>query len=345
MFLTPNMGLTAWDLGIDPYDHSQLANNFAAIDQHTHVPGQGKQIPTNGIENLAIITSKIAADAVTPDKIPNASLTQQELAKPSVGNPELFDLSVGNSKIANLAISSAKVDSTVSFVGELRMWHRVSASVSPPIGWEVCDGRAWNTIPNAMGPGGTNWTTGNIPNYQGRYLIGAAATGTGVGPTQVPDIGQIIGGNTKDVSHAHVVNAHAHTVNAHTHVVDAHQHGGGTDFQGSHAHTFAGGFIMHSRYNAFIQGIQIRDVNTFLRSNTLQSVYVAGFNHGNLDDAFGMDPNGNHSHNIVTDFRAPGTSASAPGTDTQAPGTSTAGSAALDIRPNSVGVLILMRVI
>jgi hypothetical protein len=345
MFLTPNMGLTAWDLGIDPYDHSQLANNFAAIDQHTHVPGQGKRIPTNGVEDLAITTSKIAADAVTPDKIPNASLTQQELAKPSVGNPELFDLSITNEKVANGTISAAKVNSTISFVGMLAHWVRVSAAVSPPVGWEVCDGRPWNTIPNAMGPGGTNWTTGNIPDFRGKYLIGAATIGTGVGPTQMPDIGQAVGSNIKDLSHTHVVNAHSHTVNAHTHIVDAHQHGGNTDAQGSHAHTFAGGFTMHSRYNAFIQGIQVRDVNTFLRSNSLQSVYVAGFNHGNLDDPFGMDAAGSHAHNIATDFRSPGTSASAPGTDAQAPGTSTAGSTALDIRPNSVGVLILMRVV
>jgi microcystin-dependent protein len=347
MGITVNMGLTTWDLPNDFYSHTQLAGNFNALDAHRHVPGEGQRIPTGGIADLAITTAKIGPDAVTPDKIPNASITQQELAKPSVGNPELFDNAVSGTKIADGTISASKVDSTISSIGDVKMWYRVNASISPPVGWEICDGRSWASIGNNLvGPGGTFWNTGNIPDCRGKVVMGAATTGTGVGPTQPPDIGQTGGSNTKNLQHTHTT-THAHTVNAHTHIVDSHQHGGATDAQGSHAHTFAGGHTIYTRENAFFAPITVRDVNTFARSNTLESLYAAGVGYGSptVGGPVGMDAAGVHAHNIATDFRSPGTSPASPGTNSVAAvsdnGTFTT---AEDIRNAYVGFLLIMRV-
>lgn len=66
---TPNMGLKVWNLLNDSYDHVQLAENFAKIDQHQHTEGQGAQIPTGGIENGAISGAKIGNEQVTAEKL------------------------------------------------------------------------------------------------------------------------------------------------------------------------------------------------------------------------------------------------------------------------------------
>jgi hypothetical protein len=231
MFVTPNMGLIAWDQGTDNYDHSQLANNMQAIDQHRHIPGEGRPIPSAGIEDNAITTNKIANDAVTPNKIPDGSISQQELAKPSVGTPELFDNSVTNAKVAPGAIDKTKVDTTISFIGEVRMWYRTSAAISPPVGWEIMDGRPWNTVTNAMGPGGTSLATGNMPNMINRYPLGAAASGaTGTTPATPPDIGVAVGAHQISIAHTHVMDPHTHAVDPHIHSDAAgnHQHDGTT---------------------------------------------------------------------------------------------------------------------
>lgn len=72
---TPNMALKVWNLLTDSYDHVQLAENFAKIDQHRHTEGEGRQIPTGGIENGAVSAAKLAEDSVTPSKL---SLVQKE---------------------------------------------------------------------------------------------------------------------------------------------------------------------------------------------------------------------------------------------------------------------------
>lgn len=59
------MGLRVWNLLTDPYDHDQLADNWAKVDFHDHTPGRGTQIPTEGLFNGAVTTAKIADGGVT----------------------------------------------------------------------------------------------------------------------------------------------------------------------------------------------------------------------------------------------------------------------------------------
>jgi hypothetical protein len=348
MFVTPNMGLIAWDQGTDNYDHSQLANNMQAIDQHRHIPGEGRPIPSAGIEDNAITTNKIANDAVTPNKIPDGSISQQELAKPSVGTPELFDNSVTNAKVAPGAIDKTKVDTTISFIGEVRMWYRTSAAISPPVGWEIMDGRPWNTVTNAMGPGGTSLATGNMPNMINRYPLGAAASGaTGTTPATPPDIGVAVGAHQISIAHTHVMDPHTHAVDPHIHSVPDHAHYFVTNAGGSHAHTFAGGHIMHSRMNAIMQDVHVYDrVANMDRQNILQSLYVVNYNQFNFDVGAPMDAAGNHQHDGTTVGFGGGSTGAAGATSSSVTTTmSSAPGALVDNRPGSLGLLFIMRVI
>lgn len=63
------MGLKVWNLLTDSYDHAQLAENLAKIDQHNHTEGHGVQIPTGGLENGSVSASKIGNEQVSPEKL------------------------------------------------------------------------------------------------------------------------------------------------------------------------------------------------------------------------------------------------------------------------------------
>lgn len=326
MFVTPFMGLTAWDLPNDPYDHNQLANNFDAIDGHDHTTGHGIQIPTGGIANLAVSTAKIADNAVTAPKIPDASITQAKHAKPSVGTPELIDGSVTTAKIVDGAVTAAKLAADTIPIGECILWYRADASVPLPGSfWEHLDGRAWSSVTNKMAPGGVQLNTGSMPDTRNAFPLGAALSGVGSGPTTPPDIGQAGGSHTFNLSHSHAVAAHAHTVPDHVH---------GISGDGLHSHLFSDSF------GGFQQGHQRTTANP-IASGFRQSFYIPNLNPGASigDDVLApMQAVGTHAHGgATTGSGAFTTSFDATTTDAQL-------SASTDHRPKFVGFLILCRV-
>jgi len=67
---TTNLKLTVWNNLSDPYDSSQLAQNFIFIDQHDHT-GNGKGLPINttSISDLAVTNAKIANGTITTAKL------------------------------------------------------------------------------------------------------------------------------------------------------------------------------------------------------------------------------------------------------------------------------------
>lgn len=77
---TPNMSLNVWDQLTDPYDHNQLATNWAKVDQHDHSSGKGAQIPTAGIQDGAVTAAKIAPGALPNFTIADGSITKAKLA-------------------------------------------------------------------------------------------------------------------------------------------------------------------------------------------------------------------------------------------------------------------------
>lgn len=332
MAVTGNMGLTIWDLPDDQFNHSLLANNLQAIDQHTHEAGKGPQIPSGGIANSAVITAKIADLGVTTPKLADLGVTQPKLAKPAVGTPELFDSSVTNAKIAAGAISADKLDPSMIPIGQCILWLRADATVPLPGNfWEHLDGRAWSAVTNKMGPGGAQLNTGTMPDTRNAFPLGAATTGTGAGVATAPAIGQAGGSHTYALNHAHGVTAHAHTVPGHNHAQTDHTHGIAGD--GNHNHN------MFSRQTKTLAlGGSTGD------SSFLQTLYVAGFNAGG--DNASVPGGGAHSHGGGT-FGAGAMLTGTQGafaTTSDASTTDSQLSATQDIRPRYVGFLILCRV-
>lgn len=319
-FVTPNMGLTAWDVGSDPYDHDQLADNWAAIDQHNHALGHGVQIPTAGIEDSAVTTPKINNLAVTTPKLGNQSVTQQKMADNSVGSAQIIDGEVHTQDVADQAITQRKLDPTVLPVGSVIAWYRPNGTISPPLNWEICDGRSWNTIPNEWGI-----TTGNIPDLRNKFILGASLTGIGTDPSSPPDIGAAGGSHTRSLTHTHTINSHSHP---HSHVVDAHSH-----------------FMDHYHHGA---------AHTHSIDGTSQVFDYAG-----VGGAFGVLPgstNTGTSGTTSTGGPLEGGDSPRTSTDQQSPGTTTdnTGSGTLtsnnnsalgsDFRPSYVGLLYIMKV-
>lgn len=353
MITTANMGLKAWDLGADPYDHRVLANNWAAIDQHDHSPGKGVRLTSASLQDGAVTGPKIAADAVTPDKIPNGSLTQQELAPDSVGNPQLQTNAVQTPEIQNGAVTFDKLDPAVLPVGSVINWFRPTPETPLPSGsWEVLDGRAWNAVSNAWG-----LTSGFMPDLRGKFVLGAGTTNIGSGVGQFPDVGQTGGSHTKDLSHLHTVGSHSHSIPSHGHTIGpdgSHAHPIGPD--GAHNHdmmtrtlwTFGqgtGGWGTNHYYSHFYTN---GNETTLWRDPiSRQAVYVSGqtgdsesgssvpgvpaHSHGGA-----TGPAGDHSHGGITGAWGGNTGPASATTDSQLGVT--------DIRPAYVGLIYIMRV-
>lgn len=83
--ITPYMGLKVWNLLNDSFDHVQLAENLAKIDQHDHSEGKGNLISTGGIADGAISTAKLGLDAVTDEKILKAPVRGQVTSEGGIG--------------------------------------------------------------------------------------------------------------------------------------------------------------------------------------------------------------------------------------------------------------------
>ena len=99
--ITPNMSLTVWNSLTDKYDHSQLAANFVALDQHDHSPGRGAQINGSiGIKDYSIPGSKMASDfgiSLPANSVPGTTI---ETASTGTG--------IGSAQLENSAVTYTK---------------------------------------------------------------------------------------------------------------------------------------------------------------------------------------------------------------------------------------------
>lgn len=324
MFITTNMGLTAWDLGSDPYDHAQLANNFAKIDQHDHTLADGVQVPGAGITDGAITSTKIAANAVIPaSHIGAATIPQSRMADDSIGPDQIQDNAVLTAHILAGAVTIDKLDPTILPVGFTAMWYRADSSVLPPANWEIMDGRAWSTITNKLGAGGVQWNTGNIPNMANKFPLGSALAGTGTGPSTPPAIGSVNGQHERDLSHTHIAQPHSHVVDAHAHTITS---------DGAHNHNFVG--------QAGNGDLFTRDVGIPRAEGTRQALYLPGHNSNSSLGSNVSTPMASvaaHSHGGATAANTAGMSAVTETINSWASGN-------LDFRPAHVGLLFIMKV-
>lgn len=331
MFPTTSMGLLAWDIGPDPYDHSQLSNNFKAIDQHTHEVGKGVQVPSGGIADGAVTTVKHADGSVTTQKIADGATTSVKLGDLAVTTTKINDAAVTSAKVADGAITAAKLDTTLIPIGQCILWYRADPTYPIPGGyWEMLDGRAWSSVVNKMNADGSQRNTGVMPDTRNAFPLGAALSGTGSGPASPPDIGSFGGSMTLNLAHVHAVASHVHTVPDHIHNVPNHVHGIG--FDGAHNHG------MHSRQTRTLRQDQTGN------DSFLQTLYVAGFNSGGGDAVVPTD--GVHAHGGATGgsgvFPTAGSGAFSTTGNTST--TDSQLGAATDIRPKFVGFCIFCRV-
>jgi hypothetical protein len=188
---TPNMGLTKWDQGSDPYSHTQLATNFNLIDLHDHTANKGVQIPTDGIEDGAITTVKLAADSVTGDKIADGAVTSDQLDK-----------------------------SYVHPLGSILLWWRPNGLTAVPTGWVIAQGQTLSAAQHDFSGGG-NIT---LPNMDQAFLMAVTnVSNIGVlGGSSTINLA-----HTHSVNgHTHTIDPHTHSETAH-----AHNFGGLTDLK------------------------------------------------------------------------------------------------------------------
>lgn len=128
MFTSPNMGLTVWNLLSDLFSHVQLENNWIAVDGHNHTTGQGVQIPTGGIANGAITSSKIATGAVGSAQIAAGAIGP---AQTSGGIDFLLtglDASKPTPAASNDGAFYYGTDSNALYVSDGIVWHTVYGS-------------------------------------------------------------------------------------------------------------------------------------------------------------------------------------------------------------------------
>jgi hypothetical protein len=95
MATTPNMGLITWPNLNDVFNHTQLATNFTALDQHDHTSGKGVPVGAGGIGALAVGTTQLQDTAVTTSKLTDLSVTTPKLADNNVTLGKLDGTSVG----------------------------------------------------------------------------------------------------------------------------------------------------------------------------------------------------------------------------------------------------------
>lgn len=183
-FDTINMGLRAWDLGDDPYAHSELAANFVTVDNHDHTPGKGKRITTTAIADNAITSAKI------------------------------LDGTIQTADLADGAVTGQKIAPGVLPLGFIHFWYRQSVGEPIPSSYELCDGRPWSSITNDLG-----YSTGNIPDLINKFAMGSTTPGVTGGANTID-----LSHTHVVAAHSHGIGNHSHTVPAHSHGIGAHTH-------------------------------------------------------------------------------------------------------------------------
>lgn len=122
MRTSAKMSLRIWNLLLDPYDHEQLADNWAKVDAHDHSPGRGVLIPTEGIAPEAISFPLIAKST-----FPEISATGGEVTilaaeeKELTGGPSIEVPATGIYQIGLTLTGLVNVAELTSLKGSIRV--------------------------------------------------------------------------------------------------------------------------------------------------------------------------------------------------------------------------------
>lgn len=338
MITTANLGLIVWDSEEDDFEHSQLANNFVRIDEHSHLgslseelndedelPGSGHwvslglglPIKTGSIEPGAIWRYLLKERAVGSKQIAVRGVKSENVAEYNILNEHLANESVDARTIENESIPIDKLDPNILTLGSVILWYKYSISATPGNLWHICDGTAWAEIPNALG-----LTEGFILDLRKRFVRG----------TDINHTGEIGGTSEINLSHSHNVTSASLE---HTHIVGSHNHTIAID--GKHHHTFANGYQVGSRKNAFVTNLTIEG-----HHNALQSIYLEEFNEGEEAASAPMDQAGEHNHGGFTGLSS---AFSTGGSSLSGSVITSAALTDVSVTPPFVGLVYIMRVL
>lgn len=175
-----NIGLTAWTSGSDFFNHTQLANNFQAIDNHDHSAGKGLQVPTSGLQNLAVTGPKIAASAIDSSKILDGSIGLTDLASNSVDATKIVDGSVGSAELGIAAVTTPAIADTATLkaVGSFSAFAASAQSVTSNATGVIFDTEEWD-ISNWYDPVTGRYTPQIAGIYRLSWQVGLGVMASG----------------------------------------------------------------------------------------------------------------------------------------------------------------------
>ena len=187
----------------NPYHNIKNVNTVDGIklSTHNHTGNQnGALIPAQGIENNAIVESKIATNAVTNSKINTGSVTNDKVAENTLTANKFSSIMIGsglkrvsttiNGVNVNNAILQTNVDdktitynngalqvpAIINLTGVVLPYAGSGTSVPP--GWLLCDGSSYSTsqyyelfqvIGHTYGGSGSTF---KVPNFVGKTFWG-----------------------------------------------------------------------------------------------------------------------------------------------------------------------------
>jgi hypothetical protein len=187
--ITPNLALTVWNNLSDPYDSSQLVDNFVKIDLHDHSGGgKGKQINgSTGIQSNTIGSDQIGTNQVTADELRSSSsddglrsVTANHIKNSTITKAKLDSTTAGSYVVPKYIAAGSSLPSGSSVVAGDEVYYQASSGSStsplPNVVWHLrWNGTVWDFL------GGTHLYNKKITNVvsSGSPTEGSAYTGWG----------------------------------------------------------------------------------------------------------------------------------------------------------------------
>lgn len=239
--------------------------------------------------------------------IADDAIGPDQLDEDSVTSAHIVDGTIQGSDIAAGTIGPSQLSSAVRGavpLGTVIAWYRATGSVALPTGWELCDGRNWSAVTNDLG-----LSSDSLPDLRNRFVLGAGGSGPAERATG--------GSHTVGLSHNHTVDSHTHSTS-------------------DHVHSIAGDGLHHHQFSSDNTNLVSRTINA-ATSGTTGSLPEALYLPDHVGETIVMNDRGTHSHGGGTGAAGAGsTGGASPGT-TNSLGT-------VDIRPQFVGLLYIMKV-
>lgn len=188
----------------NPYKNIVNVNLVDGIDvsAHNHTGNtNGSLIPTAGIENGAIVESKVATNAITNSKISNSSITNDKIRTETITADKFNSTMIGNglkrstsSSVPNSILQTNIDNSSIVYnsgVMQVPIIVNLTGVVVPfagavaPAGWLLCDGTSYNTneytkLFNVIGYRyGGSGSVFKVPDFRGKTFWGGDSSNVG----------------------------------------------------------------------------------------------------------------------------------------------------------------------